>query len=401
MADIVIVGTGFAGIKLFSKLTALKNDKKVILVGESPFLYVAPTGLRAIIDQSWLKRTLLPIEDVKGVNSKNFIHGRAVRIDPDDSTLHLEDGKVLSFKYCILATGLGQTELGRRGEGNVDKASILDHLETLNRKIKNASKIAIAGGGPNGLELAGEIKEAFPEKEVNLLHSRGKFLSSNVNPVPDRLLAQLEHKVRSIGINIYFNTRVKIPWQDNCSCAADKLAVELKDEKERTISVENGTKEINDIDLILVSINRMIPKDSSDSNPLYDSLPELGKAQQGQIQVNEYLQVPGFTKNNIYALGDAASSGAQKFIMSIDEQANVISKNIASQIKGENPSTQYKASSAPNAMIIPLGTKRGWGYFGSMGFFEFVVKFAKGNNLLGDMVWSQSSKSGKMPNLST
>lgn len=397
MDNIVIIGTGFAGTKLFKNLIAQK--KNVTLIGESPYLYVAPTGLRAIMDQSWLKRTLIPIEDVVGVTSENFIHGKAVRIDPDESTLHLEDGRKISFDYCVLATGLGQTELGRRGEGNVDKASILNHFQILNGKINNASKIAVAGGGPNGLELAAEIKEAFPDKEVNLLHSREKFLSSNVNKVSDRLLAQLESKVRDVGINIYFNTRVKIPWGENCSCAADKLAVELKGEAERTIVVENGTKKIHDIDLILVSINRMIPKDSSDSNPLYDSLPELSKAQQNQIQVNEYLQVPGFPKNNVYALGDVAATGAQKFIMSTDQQAIVISKNIVSQIEKKNPDAVYSASSAPDMMIIPLGTKRGWGYFGWIGMFEFLVQLFKGKNLLADMAWKDSSKSGKMPDL--
>ena len=42
-------------------------------------------------------------------------------------------------------------------------------------QIAKASKVVIVGGGAVGVELAGEIKETYPEKDVTLIHS-GEFL---------------------------------------------------------------------------------------------------------------------------------------------------------------------------------------------------------------------------------
>lgn len=47
---------------------------------------------------------------------------------------------------------------------------------TDNEKIKGADSILIVGGGPTGVELAGEITIDFPEKKVTLVHSGYRLL---------------------------------------------------------------------------------------------------------------------------------------------------------------------------------------------------------------------------------
>lgn len=48
-------------------------------------------------------------------------------------------------------------------------------------KIRSANSILIVGGGPTGVELAGEIAVDFPEKKVTLVH-RGSRLLEFVSP---------------------------------------------------------------------------------------------------------------------------------------------------------------------------------------------------------------------------
>lgn len=47
---------------------------------------------------------------------------------------------------------------------------------TENEKIKAAQSILIVGGGPTGVELAGEIAVDFPEKKVTLVHNGSRLL---------------------------------------------------------------------------------------------------------------------------------------------------------------------------------------------------------------------------------
>ena len=37
--------------------------------------------------------------------------------------------------------------------------------------IKDAHRITVIGGGPVGIELVGEIKAAYPTKEITLIHN--------------------------------------------------------------------------------------------------------------------------------------------------------------------------------------------------------------------------------------
>lgn len=48
-------------------------------------------------------------------------------------------------------------------------------------KIKSANSILIVGGGPTGVELAGEITVDFPDKKVTLVH-RGSRLLEFIGP---------------------------------------------------------------------------------------------------------------------------------------------------------------------------------------------------------------------------
>lgn len=47
---------------------------------------------------------------------------------------------------------------------------------TESEKIKAAQSILIVGGGPTGVELAGEIAVDFPEKKVTLVHNGSRLL---------------------------------------------------------------------------------------------------------------------------------------------------------------------------------------------------------------------------------
>jgi apoptosis-inducing factor 2 len=45
------------------------------------------------------------------------------------------------------------------------------HYQSMHQQIAEAEKILIVGGGPLGVELAGEVKRAYPDKTVSICHT--------------------------------------------------------------------------------------------------------------------------------------------------------------------------------------------------------------------------------------
>lgn len=46
------------------------------------------------------------------------------------------------------------------------------YYERINEQIKAAKNIVIVGGGPVGVEMAAEVKEHFPDKQVTIVTSK-------------------------------------------------------------------------------------------------------------------------------------------------------------------------------------------------------------------------------------
>lgn len=62
-------------------------------------------------------------------------------------------------------------------------------------KVKESERIVIVGGGPVGVELAGEIATDYPQKKVTILHSR-EWL------VDDKMKTEFLKKVHDVAASL-------------------------------------------------------------------------------------------------------------------------------------------------------------------------------------------------------
>ncbi|KAI8384207.1 hypothetical protein BD560DRAFT_385313 [Blakeslea trispora] len=83
-------------------------------------------------------------------------------------------GRKIDFAYLVYTAGTKIPEPGRFSAENKDE--VMDRLKQYQKLIIEAESPIIIGAGAVGLELASEIKEHFPEKNVTLLHSRNRYL---------------------------------------------------------------------------------------------------------------------------------------------------------------------------------------------------------------------------------
>ncbi len=334
---IVIVGGGFGGIELAK---ALKNqDIQIVLLDKhnyhtfQPLLYqVATGGLEPGSIAYPLRKFMQDIPN--GI----FRLAEVKEVDTLQQKIHTDIGD-LHFDYLVIATGsttnffkFPETEAGKMQQMKdipqaLDLRSyILENFEeallTFDELRKEALiNIAIVGGGPTGVELAGALGEMrknilpkdYPELDFRKmqihLFEAGDCLLSAMHP--ENSEKSLKY-VKDFGVNVWLNT-----------------VVTGYDGSE--LSLNNGKK---------VKTDTVIWTAGVKGNPIA-GLPTELIAGNNRIVVDEFCRVKGF--EHIYALGDVAFMSQEAFPKGHPmvapvaiQQGHLVAKNILRELKNTN-----------------------------------------------------------------
>lgn len=168
--EIVIVGGGYAGMSAIKFFEAKQNKYKVTLIDPKDFFYHTFGGIRNVAVDGWVDSVCVPY-NIKGKENKH-IKGKATKIDLKGNkvTVAGSNGEVeVPFDYAVLCTG--QTNHFPANIGAVIDKSPKELLKKTYAEVKTAKKVVFIGGGPTGVEMAAEVKAAYPDKEVTLLHT--------------------------------------------------------------------------------------------------------------------------------------------------------------------------------------------------------------------------------------
>ncbi len=271
------------------------------------------------------------------------VQAEVISIAPDGVQVHGRN-EPIPFDYLVIATGSSYAFPGKVAETESSKA--IDLYNALREKIVKANQILIIGGGPVGVELAGEIGTDFPEKEVTIVHSQPTLLTPNV--YKEKIYRSTQEQLEKLNVKIILNDRVELPKQLHLNYIEGKKSYVT--EKSRT----NITA-----DLTFVCTGARVNNKSLLSSPLKSKINQ----QTGRIIVNNYLQVDGF--ENIFAIGDICDKET-KLAYFAGEQGEYVAKLIALIHRHKPYPKEYQLHTNP-AIFLSLGRNGGIGQLPNKG----------------------------------
>jgi NADH dehydrogenase len=296
---VIIVGAGFGGLRL-ARLLAGSNRIQIVLIDRNnyhqfqPLLYqVATAGLEP-------SSISFPIRKIFQKKKNVFIRiAETEAVEPETNTVKTNIGQ-FNFHKLVIALGTTTNFFGNSKieENSIGLKTVSEALYIRNQILKNyenalvseneevseaALNIAIVGGGPTGVELAGAIAELrnniLPKEYPELDFSRMNIFLIEAT---DRLLGAMSEfssqkakkYLEKLGVKVLTGTMVK-------TC--------------------EGNKVITDTGIILSS---NVVWAAGMKGRTLDGIPPEAVSQNGRIEVDLFNKVKGL--DNVFAIGDIA-----------------------------------------------------------------------------------------------
>ncbi|CAG8059108.1 unnamed protein product [Penicillium nalgiovense] len=378
---VVIIGASFAGIPIAHSLLKDISTVKVTLINPSPTFYFAIAAPRILAKRDAFKseQYLLPIEKEFSrypTKSFEFIQGRASSIDVSAKTVTLDTTRSMNFEYLVIASGSTTASTCQKTAVPIPfKQSNSDDMKSMihnaQDSISMAESIVIAGAGPIGVELAGEIAEAArkSDRRVNItLVSASYRILPMLKPAGS---AAAEKLLTGLGVEIVKSQKVA-------------EAAQSKESKSWTVTLDEGRK--LDVDLYIPTTgvlpnNDFIPADLLDEN--------------GWVVVDKELRVKtrrgSASRLPIFAAGDITNN-SMRLSFKAQEQAAVVAANLKAEIVRQGKTKSYYQGDK-FMMVVPVGSAGGTGLIMGWTPWSAMVKMVKGKDFF--ISKAHSAVSGK------
>lgn len=371
---VVVVGGGLGGLKLVSSLR--DTDFQVVLVDKNnynqfpPLIYqVASAGLEPS-NISFPFRRLF-----QGWKNFFFRMAEVQHIDTEEKAIKTSIGTI-HYDDLVLAAGATTNFFGNKNieasalpmksvsESMRLRNTILQNLERAETEDNEARKqalmnIAIVGGGPSGVEIAGVLAEMkqtilprdYPDLDTSCMH----IYLINATPrllgaMSERSSREAEKALKELGVEVMTNCMVT-------------------DYVDKELVLKDGQR---------ISAETVIWVSGIKANNI-DGIPTESIGHAGRILVDRFNRVKGL--KDVYAIGDQCivegdetyPYGHPQLAQVAIQQAKTLAKNLIRQEKGE---TEQPFSYHNLGTMATIGRKRAVVEIGKLkfgGFFAWLL----------------------------
>ena len=391
MTNIVILGGSYGGISathsiLKHTIPNLPNKEtyQVVMISAAAEAMCRPGCPRALISDDMFDQSHFFVSVPKQFEqypkeSFRFIQGTVTQLDHNDRTVTFKplgaSPERLSFHALVIATGASTPSplLSFNKDENLLRASWAAFREAL----PSAKSIVIAGGGPTGVETAGELGEylngragyltsrpASPKVAITVVTASPRILSL----LRPSIAEKAERMLAKVGVTVVKNTRVTKVVPET-SGSESNIAT-------RT-TVYLDTLKTLDADMY-------IPAHGMIFNTSFVS-PEL-LTSDGRVETNPSTLRVDKAGPRIYAVGDVASA-ARPAIHNLLAEIPVLSANIKRDLlldagvkEGLVGKERVFAEDKKETQLVPIGRSKGVGAAGGWALPSWAVWLIKGRD---------------------
>ncbi|MBI3334539.1 FAD-dependent oxidoreductase [Candidatus Pacearchaeota archaeon] len=331
MKRVVIIGGGFAGSTIARQLEGIFS---VTLIDTKDYFEFTPGILRTLVEPDHAKH--VQVLHRKYLKYAKFILGEVTNVT--HASVWVEKQKI-PYDYLVICAG--STYALPIKESNLVMATRGHHLHAAHTRLQKAQRILVIGGGLVGVELAAEIAEHYPQKEITLMHSHSRLMPRNA----ERAARYAEIFLRAYGVSLSFNER-------------------FSKSKNKRYYTDTGRVFTPDLAFLCTGI---IPNGRFLHTHFRSSL-----NRQNQVKVNSFLQVKGHER--IFAAGDITDIGEEKTAQNAEHQAHIIVRNICA-LENRDSLRRYQPRTIP--IVISLGKWHGILEYGRLVITGMLPAFFK------------------------
>ncbi len=289
---VVIVGGGFAGVKLAHELSNNKHFEVTLISPRSRFEYHGAM-YRSATGKSPLE-VVVPFSEIfdESLNVRVELDS-VVELRPQTKEVEGESGRVYSYDYLVMSVGYEVNFFNIAGmaihaEHMYDIASAIKLRHRLVGAFRGANgstvTISVIGAGPTGVEIASDIRNFARvvagkhgieglEVKVRLIEASNRVLPTLSEASSKAALKRLE----SLSVDVLLNSKVS-------ACKSDSIVV-------------NGHSLKSDV-TIWTAGNK--------ANGLFASYPDIFSiGNRGRVNVSEHFNA---NSPDIFVIGDAADT---------------------------------------------------------------------------------------------
>jgi len=331
MKKILILGGGFAGLETYRRLhqmlhPAQKKDIHIELINRTNYFTFTPMLHEAATGSVSREHLVQPLRESIVCCGKDFHEATVKQIDPDSRHVHTDKG---SHEYDVLVVALGVDQgwfgvpsahqyavpLKRLNDAIIIRNKIISSFERASemhdqdniRAMEDSLHFIIVGGGPSGVELAGQMSDMI-KNEMRQFYGDvpSHLVKITLVHAGDRLLPQLSpwasakalKRLKELGATTLLNAQVSEVTADG---------VQIKDGKFLTgknIFWTAGTQS---------ALSNMLPADLLDERGLLKTTPTMQLEKYPEVFAIGDCSVAIDSKYNYPPLAQAAVQSADLF----------------------------------------------------------------------------------------
>ncbi|KAL8788968.1 MAG: hypothetical protein Q9213_001377 [Squamulea squamosa] len=376
--NIVVIGASYAGLgtahyllrhtipSLEKASSTNSTTYKLTLISATTHFYhkVGAPRFLASPDLIPLSKAFHPIADgFTSYPSSNFelIIGEAHSLNESAKTVEVKDtynprspSRTVLYSTLVLATGASSESPLWSIPGS--HQTTISALESTQSALPNSKTVLIAGGGPAGVETAGEIATLFPKIEITLLSGADRLLT-RLRPA---IGAAAESQLLGMGVKMVHNIRA-----------------------ERAVSDVSGVTEVILSDGSVRVVDVYISATGIRPNTAF--LPKSWLTEKNYVITRDSTSLRG-PVDGVYAIGDVAGyslGGALDIMDAVRPLCSTILNDLSA---GKVGKPQPFKQTVTETQIVPIGPSGGVGSVFGWRVPSFVVWLIKSRDYMIGMV---------------